>query len=134
MATTYPVNYPYKRNRLQLKNTDALTPMLVVDGIPAIEAVNDLNTRVAAVENGTSAVAQLDVTGTAEVGGLLSANAGISKGTANVTEFTVLTTLTATQIVGTAAGDIGNANGAILVAAPSSDYALEFVSAVLIYD
>lgn len=42
--------------------------------------------------------------------------------------------LTATEIVGTAAGDIGHASGAILVAAPTSDYALEFVSATLIYD
>lgn len=64
----------------------------------------------------------------------VTASGGISKGTANVTEFTVLTTLTATEIVGTAAGDIGHANGATLVAAPSSDYALEFVSAVLVYD
>jgi len=47
---------------------------------------------------------------------------------------TVTVTLTATEIVGTAAGDIGHANGAILVSAPTSDYALEFVSAVLIYD
>lgn len=64
----------------------------------------------------------------------VTASGGISQGTANVTEFTVLTTLTATEIVGTSAGDIGHANGATLVAAPSSDYALEFVSAVLVYD
>lgn len=43
-------------------------------------------------------------------------------------------TLTATEIVGTAAGDIGHTAGAILVAAPTSDYALEFVSATLIFD
>lgn len=64
----------------------------------------------------------------------VTASGGISQGTANVTEFTVLTTLTATEIVGTAAGDIGHANGATLVAAPSSDYTLEFVSAIAIYD
>lgn len=64
----------------------------------------------------------------------VTASGGISKGTANVTEFTVLTTLTATEIVGTAAGDIGHASGATLVAAPTSDYTLEFVSAVAIYD
>lgn len=64
----------------------------------------------------------------------VTASGGISQGTANVTEFTVLTTLTATEIVGTAAGDIGHANGATLVAAPTSDYALEFVSAVIVYD
>jgi len=74
------------------------------------------------------------ITGTLGVTGLITASAGISQGSSNVVEFTVLTTLTATEIVGTAAGDIGHANGATLVAAPSSDYALEFVSATLIYD
>lgn len=64
----------------------------------------------------------------------VTASGGISMGTANANMFTVLTTLTATEIVGTAAGDIGHANGATLVAAPSSDYTLEFVSAVAIYD
>jgi len=55
--------------------------------------------------------------------------------TATVSPYkTVTVTLTASEIVGTAAGDIGHANGATLVAAPSSDYTLEFVSAVAIYD
>lgn len=48
--------------------------------------------------------------------------------------YTVEVTLTATQIVGTAAGDIGHANGAILVDAPGAGKALEFISAVIIYD
>lgn len=48
--------------------------------------------------------------------------------------YTTEVTLTATEIVGTAAGDIGHADGATLVAAPTSDYALELVSAVIIYD
>jgi hypothetical protein len=43
-------------------------------------------------------------------------------------------TLTATQIVGTAAGDIGHTDGAILVAAPGAGKCLEFVSAVLSYN
>jgi hypothetical protein len=47
---------------------------------------------------------------------------------------TATTVLTATEIVGTAAGDIGHAAGATLVAAPGSGYVLEFISAVLIYD
>lgn len=64
----------------------------------------------------------------------VTASAGISQGTDNVTEFTVLTTLTATEIVGTAAGDIGHASGATLVAAPGSGFCLEFVRAVAIYD
>lgn len=65
--------------------------------------------------------------------GLNSMTGGITI-SANVTEYTVEVTLTATEIVGTAAGDIGHANGATLVAAPSSDYTLEFVRAVAIYD
>lgn len=73
-------------------------------------------------------------TGVITSGGKLTGSVGLSLETANVTEHTVLATLTATQIVGTAAGDIGHTDGAILVAAPSSAYALEFVSAVLIFD
>lgn len=63
----------------------------------------------------------------------VTATGGIST-TANVTEYTVLTTLTATEIVGTAAGDLGHANGATLVAAPEAGFALQFVSAIAIYD
>ena len=48
--------------------------------------------------------------------------------------YTTEVTLTKTEIVGTDAGDIGHASGAIVVAAPTSDYSLEFVSAVLIFD
>jgi len=68
------------------------------------------------------------------VDGVLLKDGGISPGSTNAQLFTVLTTLTATEIVGTAAGDIGHANGATLVTAPTSDYTLEFVSAVAIYD
>ena len=46
----------------------------------------------------------------------------------------IVTTLTADEIVGTTAGDIGATAGAPLVAAPGAGYALEFVSAVIIYD
>lgn len=66
-------------------------------------------------------------------GSLIAPSEGI-KLTDNVIQYTKLTTLTATEIVGTAAGDIGHVDGAILVAAPSSNYILEFVSALLIYD
>lgn len=52
----------------------------------------------------------------------------------NVVEYDTEVTLTASEIVGTTAGCIGHANGAILVAAPGTGKALEFVSAVLIYD
>lgn len=43
-------------------------------------------------------------------------------------------TLTAAQIVGTDAGDIGHTAGAVLVAAPGAGKCLEFVSAVLSYN
>ncbi len=56
---------------------------------------------------------------------------GTTKVSLNITEEV---TLTATEIVGTAAGDLGHASGAVLVAGVSSAYAMEFVSAVAIYD
>lgn len=43
-------------------------------------------------------------------------------------------TISAAEIVGTAAGDLGHANGVELVAAAGSGYALEFISAIAIYD
>lgn len=43
-------------------------------------------------------------------------------------------TLTATEIVGSAAGDVAHADGAILVAAAGTGYTHQFLSAVLIYD
>lgn len=46
---------------------------------------------------------------------------------------TATVTLTATEIVGTSAGDIGHSAGAVLVAAPGAGKILEFVSATLIY-
>lgn len=47
---------------------------------------------------------------------------------------TVLATLTATEIVGTSAGDIGHSAGAILVPAAGTGYIHEFVSALIVYD
>jgi len=129
MALTYPKN----NNRQTLGGLPEYLPAYCGDMDAIIDVVNGL-------QAGTTAFADLDVTdditvgGDATVTGKVSATAGVSQGTANVTEFTVLTTLTATEIVGSAAGDIGHANGATLVAAPSSDYTLEFVSAVAIYD
>jgi len=46
---------------------------------------------------------------------------------------TATITLTAAEIVGTDAGDIGHASGAVLVAAPGAGKLLEFVSAVCSY-
>jgi len=58
-----------------------------------------------------------------------------SVGTTKVSQIiTEEVTLTATEIVGTSAGDLGHASGAVLVAGVSSAYAMELVSAVAIYD
>ena len=67
------------------------------------------------------------------VTGPLNAESGISF-TATVTEYTTIVTIDSTKIVGTAAGDMGHADGAILVASPGSGQTYEFVSALIIYD
>lgn len=64
-------------------------------------------------------------------------NTSLRTGMSTVNSGAILTAdvvLTAAEIVGTAAGDLGHADGAILVAAPGAGFALQFVSAVLIYD
>ena len=65
--------------------------------------------------------------------GKLTASEGISL-TSTVTEYTTIVTIDSTKIAGSAAGDIGHADGAILVASPGTGYTLEFVSAFIIYD
>jgi hypothetical protein len=65
--------------------------------------------------------------------GLTSLENGATIST-NAVEYTVEVTLSASEIVGTGAGQLGHADGAVLVAAPGADYALQFVNAVLIYD
>lgn len=65
--------------------------------------------------------------------GLVAATAlGNAANTGQV--LTVVTTLTATEIVGTSAGDIGHASGATLVAAPGAGFVLELISALFVYD
>lgn len=64
---------------------------------------------------------------------ILAANVTSAKLAANTIQIAEVT-LTATEIVGTSAGDIGHAAGAVLVAAPGAGNLLEFVSATLIYD
>lgn len=49
-------------------------------------------------------------------------------------EYFATGTLTAAQIVGTAAGQLGHANGVTLVAAPGANYTLEFLGAVIVYN
>ena len=54
--------------------------------------------------------------------------------TATVTEYDTIVVIDSTKIVGTAAGDIAHADGAILVGQPGTGFTLEFVSAFIIYD
>jgi len=72
-------------------------------------------------------------TGTGATGTVITTGFGRTVST-NVVEYTAETTITATEIVGTSAGDVAHADGAILVAAPGAGYILEFVSAVLFYN
>lgn len=67
------------------------------------------------------------------VTGILYPNGGISQ-TSTVLEITTIVTIDSTKLVGAAAGDLAHVDGAILIAAPSSAYVLEFVSALFIYD
>jgi len=115
--------------------TTAITAAKVLKGSTIAQALpvisKDFNSLLDDVEAIDARVTLLDA-GT--FAGSVTAPSGVSMGTSNAEMLTVLTTLTATEIVGTAAGDIGHASGATLVAAPSSAYTLEFVSAVAIYD
>ena len=54
--------------------------------------------------------------------------------TPTVELLSAIVTIDSTKISGTAAGDLGHADGAILVASPGTGYTLEFVSAFIIYD
>ena len=65
--------------------------------------------------------------------GDLTVSGGVSQ-TATVTEYTTIVTIDSTKISGIAAGDLGHADGAILVASPGTGYTQEFVSAFIIYD
>ena len=89
------------------------------------------------VTTGTSGVYQNDGDTTTAVFNLVGTVSANSVGSAELAE-TVLkyttVTLTATEIVGTAAGDIGHASGATLLAAPGAGKVVELISAVLIYD
>jgi len=67
------------------------------------------------------------------VDGLKFLDGGIQLST-NVWEKTDEVLIPSANILGVAAGDIAHTAGAVLVAGPGSGYALEFVSAVLIYD
>lgn len=80
-----------------------------------------------------TAVDQIN-TNTTTLAAEIAANGALNSTTTVTNIYTKEVTLTASTIVGSTAGTIGHTDGAILVSAPSSSYALEFVSAVLIYD
>lgn len=61
-------------------------------------------------------------------------NGAVTYGDASGQILTATATLTATTIVGVAAGDIGHADGAVLIAAPGSGKAIQFISATIVYD
>lgn len=130
MTINYPIN-----TSLGSANIHAFPKKQYEKIVEIIDAVNDLS-------DGDSNISATTITcsgivifsSTLAVTGVSNLAGGVSQGTINSVEFTVLTTLTATEIVGTSAGDIGHANGATLVAAPTSAYVLEFVRAVAIYD
>lgn len=82
----------------------------------------------------TNTIAETTAASGVTIDGVILKDGGVSLGTSAVSTFTVLKTITAAEIVGTAAGDLGHANGVELVAAPGAGFALQFVDAVAIYD
>lgn len=115
--------FPRKQYEKIKEIVDAINDLRPSDGVLNADTISE--------ETSGSGVT---VDGVALKDNKVTASGGVSQGTSNVTEYTVLTTLSATEIVGTSAGDIGHSAGAVLVAAPGAGYALEFVSAVIIYD
>lgn len=61
-------------------------------------------------------------------------NGTVTYGASSGQVLTATTTLTATEIVGTTAGDLGHANGATLIADPASSLTIQFIGAILVYD
>jgi hypothetical protein len=86
-------------------------------------------------KNGFSVDGTTIIDSNGAIQGDIQATAG-SIGSAELADNTIKTasvTLTADEIVGTDAGDIGHASGAELVAAPGSGKVIEFISAVFAY-
>lgn len=107
------------------------TAAIQLDGDNLYTKINN-NTVTTLTEDGLAVTGTTSISGTLTTSGnIVAENISLQSG---VVEKTALVTLTATQIVGTAAGDVGHASGATLVASPGSDYVLELVSAILIYD
>jgi len=139
-----PLTARERRNLIKTQNlADVSRDSLEAQAIDFTTA--DLNvTDDAVIDDDASVGGDLTVTGASTVTGDASFEddvtldstltvAGIRQ-TPTVTEYTTIVTIDSTKIVGTASGDIGHADGAILVASPTAGYTLEFVSAFLIYD
>ncbi len=111
---------------------DRLNSITVEDGV--ILATLDQTVDDLTVTDDAAIGGDLTVTGTATfpANGINATALGNVVGSGQ--EFTTLTTLTATTIVGTAAGDLGHADGVALVAAPGAGFALQFIRAIAIYD
>jgi hypothetical protein len=110
---------------IRIVKNSAAKPMAVFGQTGATIDGNSANASVVVAPNETIIFRGISATAWKTSVGTLNIASGI---------ITEQTTLTATEIVGTAAGDLGHANGAALIAGVSSAYAMEFVSAVLIYD
>lgn len=98
--------------------TNAATGVTQGDSLTAIRTSANANTNAVALKASIQAP---------------SFTGGISL-TATVTEYDTIVIIDSTKIVGTAAGDIAHADGAILVGQPGTGFTLEFVSAFIIYD
>lgn len=131
-----------KRPKSEVKSQDASGVFMYIDADDDL-AFRDKNGDVSKAVTSTNDAIDLGaatVTTTGAITGDAVTTTGVNTMTGgtvistNVTEYTVEVTLTATEIVGTGAGSLAHANGATLVAAPTSAFALEFVSATLIYD
>ena len=120
-----------KKAKFELRHDVGEDPTLYtfVDGTAVMAA----GSSAIGIAGGLTATANISAGGTiSATGGVTATSLGNAATCGQV--LCTSTTLTAAEIVGTAAGDIGHAAGATLVAAPGEGYVLEFISAILIYD
>lgn len=94
------------------------------------EIIDNVNstTKYADIVSESTSAAGVTVDGVLLKDSKVTASGGISKGSVNITEFTTEVALTAANLIAMYTTPI------VVVAAPTSDYALDFVGAVLIYD
>jgi hypothetical protein len=92
--------------------------------------VDELNNTVETIEDNISSNASNIGVNTSEISAL-DAKIVTLEGNTTITE---IITLDVFDIANTTVGSIGHVDGAIIKVTPSSDYFMEFISAVLIYD